>query len=233
MTVKALFLTYVLQRPGRSFLRGHISHGKDFLSPKFTPAQWWCAAGLCREAPDAPRSSEIARRDEQALYVAASAASASAAAENRGEGERGGRAAAGASLVVKRGVVLGEGRSHGGDAESRVPTPAGFGGGAGAGAGVAIVSRRRPCSCLRKWHSAAPSIVEEVATRTSRSAASAHAARRLASAEGASTGSKSTSAERRLAVAVTDDGIPTPWTKVHGSVQHKARGLQAPARAVR
>ena len=167
-----------------------------------------CAAGLCREVPDAPRSSEIARLDEHALYVAASAASASAAAENRGEGDRGGRAAAGASLVVKRGVVLGEGRSHGGDAESRVPAPAGFGGGGG---GVAIVSRRRPCSCLRKWHSAAPSIVEEVATRTSRSAASAHAARRLASAEGASTGSKSTSAERRLAAAVTDDGIPTPW----------------------
>ncbi len=143
------------------------------------------------------------------LYVAASAASASAAAANRGEGERGWRVGAGASLVEKRGVVLGEARSGGGDTASRVFAAAELDGGGGGG-GVPIVSRRRPCSCLRKWHSAAWSIVEEVATRTSRSAASAHAARRLASAEGASTGSKSTSAERRLAAAVTDDGMPTP-----------------------
>ena len=81
----------------------HESHGSVLQKPvdhfyavtshmvKFTPAQWWCAAGLCREVPDAPRSSGIARLDEDALYVAAGAASASAAAENRGEGERGGR----------------------------------------------------------------------------------------------------------------------------------------------
>ena len=114
-----------------------------------------------------------------------------------------------ASLVAKRGVVLGEARSHGGDTALRVSAAAEFDGGGGGGGGVPIVSRRRPCSCLRKWHSAAWSIVEEVTTRTSRSAASAHAARRLASVEGTSTGSKSTSAERRLAAAVTDDGMPT------------------------
>ena len=158
------------------------------------------------------------------LHVAASAASASAAAANRGEGERGWRVGAGASLVEKRGVVLGEARSHGGETASRVPAAAEFDGGGGGGGGVVIVSRRRPCSCLRKWQSAASSIVEEVATRTSRSAASAHAARRLASADSASTGSKSTSAERRLAAAVTDDGMPTPRAEAR---RNEASSLEA------